>query len=287
MKQSLAMKKIIFTIIFLTLCLICEGQQVKRNRARIEEMSVLEKSTFECVYSHIEYDADLDRDYASSKIFQLGRGYAQYMMYGTYKSDSVVQLMEKKDRDALTFFQLNKIHVENGWNGSGRMLLDLKDQTLNSIVYAGILYHYVEPMPVQDWEFLPGETTVLGYKCRKARCSFRGREWTVWYSPEIRVPYGPWKLRGLPGMILMASDSSGAHSFEAIGIRTTPSNMYYTKGYELTREVTRRECYKLDKEHSLNAHKGSWEAYNADPVNNHRPAAKHLPYVPYELDCEE
>ena len=260
---------------------------MKRNRARIEEMSVLEKSTFECVYSHIEYDADLDRDFDLDEIFQLGRDYAQYMKYGTYKSDSVVQLMEKKERDALTSVQLNKIQVANGWNGSDRILFDVKTQMLNRIVYAEYLYHYVESMPVQEWEFLPGETTVLGYKCRKARCRFRGREWTVWYSPEIKIPYGPWKLRGLPGMILMASDSSGAHSFEAIGVRTTPSNIYYSQRYKLALEVTRKVCYKMLKEHRFEFCKGSWEAYNADPVNNHRPAVKHLPYVPHELDCEE
>ena len=281
----LAMKKIIFIVISLMLCLICEGQ-VKVNRAGIEEMSVLEKSTFECIYSHIQYDVDIDDEDGFNEIFQLGRNYAQYMRYGTYRSDSVVQLMEKTKRDALTYAQYNKIQVVNGWNGSERILFDLKSQELTRLIYAGYLYHYIEPMPVQEWEFLPGETTVLGYKCRKARCNFRGREWTVWYSPEVRIPYGPWKLRGLPGMILMASDSRGAHSYEAIGIRATPSNMYCTRMYKRSRVVSRKECYRLLKEECFSFCKGMWEAYNEDPVNHPRPAIKRLPNVPHELDCE-
>ena len=280
------MKRIILIAIYPALCLISSAQ-VNNSRNYIEEMSVLEKSTFECVYSHIMYDADLDRDIPVDGIFQLGRDYAQYMRYGTYKCDSIIQSMDKKERDALTYNQLhNNIYTANGWNGSDRILFDLKNQVLNRMIYAESMYRYVEPMPVQDWEFLPGEVTVLGYKCRKARCTFRGREWTAWDCPEIKIPYGPWKLRGLPGMILSASDSTGAHSFTAIGLRTNPSNIYYDKRYELVRKVSQAECYKLLKEFSFGFSKESWKRYNEDPVNNHRPAVKHIFYVPHELDCE-
>ena len=279
------MKNVLFATISLLFCMISQAQ-VNNKRALVEEMPVLEKSTFECVYTHIEYDADLDRDFILEEILQLGRNYAQSMRYGTYKSDSVLQLMDKKKRDALTSTQLNRIQVANRWQGSERILFDLKAQTLNRIECVDILCRYIEPIPDFDWEFLPGDKTVLGYKCRKARCSFRGREWTAWYSTDIKIPYGPFILRGLPGLILMASDSSGAHTFEAIGIRTTPSDIYYTKKYELAKEVSRKECYRLLKEHRFEFAKPWWDSYNADPVNNPRPALKHLPYVPYELDCE-
>ena len=81
-------------------------------------------------------------------------------------------------------------------------------------------------------------------------------------------------------------DSTGAHSFTAIGLRTNPSNIYYDKRYELVRKVSRAECYKLLKEFSFGFSKESWKRYNEDPVNNHRPAVKHIFYVPHELDCE-
>lgn len=102
------MKNVLFTTISLLFCMISQAQ-VNNKRALVEEMPVLEKSTFECVYTHIEYDADLDRDFILEEILQLGRNYAQSMRYGTYKSDSVLQLMDKKKRDALTSTQLNRI----------------------------------------------------------------------------------------------------------------------------------------------------------------------------------
>jgi hypothetical protein len=35
---------------------------------------------------------------------------------------------------------------------------------------------------------------------------FKGREYIVWYAPSIAYAEGPWKLGGLPGLILEAYD---------------------------------------------------------------------------------
>ena len=78
--------------------------------------------------------------------------------------------------------------------------------------------YYEEPTDMQQWTLLPGDTVILGYNCRRARMSYGGREWTAWYSEEIPVSSGPWKLCGLPGLVLHASDQSGTHTFSAYTI---------------------------------------------------------------------
>ncbi len=45
-----------------------------------------------------------------------------------------------------------------------------------------------------------------------------GRDWTVWFTPDIPIQEGPWKLCGLPGLILEAAESTGQHSFTATGL---------------------------------------------------------------------
>ncbi len=56
------------------------------------------------------------------------------------------------------------------------------------------------------WE-LSNEIKSIGeYKCQKATTNFRGRKYTVWYTTEIPVVFGPWKLHGLSGLILQAHD---------------------------------------------------------------------------------
>lgn len=78
--------------------------------------------------------------------------------------------------------------------------------------------YYEEPIPNLDWEMLPGDSTICGYPCQKARVTFRGRTWTVWYTLELPYSDGPWKLCGLPGLILKAEDSKRDFLFSAYRI---------------------------------------------------------------------
>lgn len=52
----------------------------------------------------------------------------------------------------------------------------------------------------------------------KATCRFRGRDYEAWYTPEIPRSEGPWKLQGLPGLILKASDNRQHYTFVCTGI---------------------------------------------------------------------
>jgi GLPGLI family protein len=59
-----------------------------------------------------------------------------------------------------------------------------------------------------DWKIEDNKTKKIGnYMATRAKGSFRGRDYTVWFSYDIPVPFGPWKLHGLPGLILEAEDS--------------------------------------------------------------------------------
>jgi GLPGLI family protein len=45
-------------------------------------------------------------------------------------------------------------------------------------------------------------------ECFKATTIFKGRNYVAWYCPKIPVPDGPWKLGGLPGLIIEAYDEN-------------------------------------------------------------------------------
>lgn len=102
-------------------------------------------------------------------------------------------------------------------------------------------FSYDEEMPQLDWELTDSVTNVLGYECQSARCKFRGREWTVFYTEDIPLMDGPWKLHGLPGLIMKATDENGHYTFECIGINSkadrpitiykVPFNKTDRKGY--------------------------------------------------------
>lgn len=79
--------------------------------------------------------------------------------------------------------------------------------------------YYDEPIPHIDWELEEGDTVICDYACQRASALFRGRTWKVWYAPGLPYQDGPWKLQGLPGLILKAEDVSGDFHFEAVEIK--------------------------------------------------------------------
>jgi GLPGLI family protein len=79
-------------------------------------------------------------------------------------------------------------------------------------------FRYEEPMTTPKWEMINGDTVIVGYHCKKAKTTFRGRTWIVWYTLDIPYRDGPWKLFDLPGLILKANDTKGDFIFNCIGI---------------------------------------------------------------------
>ncbi|MDE6099789.1 MAG: GLPGLI family protein [Paramuribaculum sp.] len=98
-----------------------------------------------------------------------------------------------------------------------------------------------------NWETCDSSKTILGYECFKAVTDFHGRRWTVWFTPEIPLRNGPWKLGGLPGLILEATADGGQYSFAATGIQQTAKPIlpvYLADDYEKT---TRKDFLKNNR----------------------------------------
>jgi len=93
-----------------------------------------------------------------------------------------------------------------------------KERTVIEPIIALSTYKYQETIEHPQWKFSDDTCTILSYFCQKATARFRGRDWTVWFTMDIPIDAGPWKLCGLPGLILKASDSRGHYIFECIGI---------------------------------------------------------------------
>ena len=79
-------------------------------------------------------------------------------------------------------------------------------------------YCYVDSLHTQTWTMGDSTREVLGYTCQQATTDFRGRRWTAWFATDIPVSDGPWKLGGLPGLILEAYDEGQQHVFTAVGL---------------------------------------------------------------------
>ncbi|BAP32560.1 uncharacterized protein CHSO_3523 [Chryseobacterium sp. StRB126] len=74
---------------------------------------------------------------------------------------------------------------------------------------------YKEPI-IGSWK-LTDETRIINtMNCKKATVTYKGRNWTAWYSSEIPLPYGPYKFSGLPGLIIKITDEKNEYDFELV-----------------------------------------------------------------------
>jgi len=69
------------------------------------------------------------------------------------------------------------------------------------------------------WDITGEYKVIAGYNCTKATGVYRGRNWIAWFSTDIALPYGPWKLHGLPGLIIEAYDATNTFVWRAEKIK--------------------------------------------------------------------
>src|SRR6218665_169661 len=63
------------------------------------------------------------------------------------------------------------------------------------------------------------ETKKIGdFSCQKATAAFKGNNYIAWFTTDIPVSFGPWKLHGLPGLILECHDETNFFTVKATKI---------------------------------------------------------------------
>lgn len=88
---------------------------------------------------------------------------------------------------------------------------------------------------------------ILGYICHKATTIFGKRIYTAWFTKDIPISEGPYRFKGLTGLILEASDVKNFHSFKAIGIEKKQIEIKPLKmGVPVTKEqyIKKREEFR-------------------------------------------
>lgn len=138
-----------------------------------------------------------------------------------------------------TMEQIIPIVLYTGYPERGRLTLDRR------LPVTAPVMRYSEAIPEIDWTLGTAKRTIVGMECQEATCSCGGREWTAWFAPKLAYPYGPYKLGGLPGLILDLSDRDGEYHYTCIGFRPQQQGRAITEWKWEQRPTTKKELSDL------------------------------------------
>ena len=103
-------------------------------------------------------------------------------------------------------------------------------------------YHYAyQESEELKWTLLDDTLTITGYLCHKAQTTYGGRTWYAYYTEDIPTTAGPWKLKGLPGLIVKAEDAENIFSFEMFEL--TQQSIAITNPVEAAITKTKRDKF--------------------------------------------
>ena len=80
-------------------------------------------------------------------------------------------------------------------------------------------YSVKEPKIKLNWVLKKETKTLLNYKCNSASLKFKDKEYTAYYTTKIPINEGPWKYRGLPGLILEIKSLDNKIDFKVSSIK--------------------------------------------------------------------
>lgn len=203
---------------------------------------VLDTTFLKCEYKTNYYTDTLEMDngiwMSDDYILQIGRDVSKYYSkktdaYEKVKADSKAweaymaesKLASEKARQNVGYLESAPL-ARHGT----LVIYNNFPQNKRTVHDAVFLDYYIfedDNLP-QQWTLLGDSVkNILGYSCRKAFCSYRGRMYEAWYALDISVSGGPWKFSGLPGLIMSVQDTKGHYTFEISGLEKTKEPIEY------------------------------------------------------------
>jgi GLPGLI family protein len=88
-----------------------------------------------------------------------------------------------------------------------------KKEILEKVNIAFSSYIIEDTIKRINWNIIDSFANINGYKCQIASTIYKGRKWFAWFCKDIPVSNGPWKLGGLPGLIIQAYDAKNEVKF--------------------------------------------------------------------------
>jgi len=199
-------KQLLITLALLGVCMTAKAQKPDTARVLVHYK-----------FTHVTDPTDRAHPYTENMVLLVGKTASVYKSYDGMVADE----------------QFRKAYVKAAANSpDGNIMIDRSGASLRTQYfqypnaqklltkdYVMVTEYLIEgPMPAIDWRISGDTATFGGLHCQKGTGHFKGRDYIVWFCPDLPVHTGPWKLNGLPGVIVDAHDTKNEVIFQFDGV---------------------------------------------------------------------
>ncbi|WP_342647872.1 GLPGLI family protein [Mucilaginibacter sp. CSA2-8R] len=169
-------------------------------------------------FTHVRDTNNRDKPLVENMILLVGRNSSVYKSYDRkLKEEQMRKSIEEQMSSGLRDLKITSNAGALGPNvdyyqyPNEKKLYTIERLMMNSYVIP-------ESMAALNWKISADTATIGGLPCQKATTRFKGRNYTAWFCDDLPYRSGPWKLSGLPGLIVEASDDKKEVMFKFDGI---------------------------------------------------------------------
>ncbi len=240
------MKKIVVLIMFLFFLILKSKAQYSEETphyAPVDKYTVLDSAYLKCTYKLTYIKDTLHKTNISSDIqtLQIGSNISKYFSQYVLEFNKKYEQLKNEGGNKFprsTEYGSCSYEVFKNYPKGKFTVTDFGINLIMSNIHE-------ELIPELKWNIKMEFDTVLSYRCQKATTRFRGRNYEAWFTSDIPIGNGPWKLGGLPGLILKVSDQQHYYNFDCIGLEKL-NKKEPIKFYQLDyRHIERKDLNKL------------------------------------------
>lgn len=231
----------------------------------INHLFAQKKINFEAQYK-IDYEFKFLADslkndgYGEEKMsLYLGEKFSLFQNSKQSELDSIISLKDATNDRTIDFQSIPILKVK---------FRILKDYSKNEMLFfepiENVLLTYTEDLDINKWIILDEKREIIGYKCTKAVTSFRGRNYTAWFSSELPFRDGPYKFMNLPGLIFEISDDKNNFSFSLLSITKIAKNLYFSQNK--MKIIKREEFYPIKISYIENLQRRANPTFKYPPI---------------------
>lgn len=244
-------KRIYSVLLCMLLCGIISEVNAQFSFNFVNTSEVLKAEPIDDVIFTVQYELSFipdtlnpDKKTEETMMLKIGKKSSVFYSYARFLTDSIIEIDKKTGASE----EVIKNHLTQYTPKVGYKVY--KNYPAGKVTFTDQVgtnrFICEEKVPIPKWDISPDTMTIHSYPCQKATCNYLGRTYQAWFTSDIPRSEGPWKLQGLPGLILKAEDTQRHYQYECSGIVQSRNGedkiMFSADGYE---PISRKDLNKL------------------------------------------